>query len=1233
MHRFLIILLCVVLAPLSYGAALVNPGQTPIEITNSVNVKPNIMFMLDNSGSMLQDYVGDEVMLNPNCKTTLGLFSRECVSSDWWLGTNTVMPGQEVMDPANGIAPDTPFFAYDFNHLYYNPNITYMPGVNSSGVSYGNQTITNAYKNIYQSTATINLLTSQRETYFCTLPIVTTSQLLNTLTCRRNGIDTNSTFDYHTEAYPALLFSFPVPGATTPFYYDIIPQEYCDYNLVNCATTQSAAYQYPAKVRWCKNPSDASLIGLITGLLTLGQTQVPVCQKSYDTKDGYIYPRFGKFRRVAVPSSQYTNYANWFTFYRTRSLTMKTAAGLAFSGMDSSKRAGFITTNPGSPVVSSQFVAIADFTTTQRKKFLDTLYAITPSGATPLREALSRVGRYYAGKSDGINTGMINSANLDPVQYSCQQNFTFLATDGYWNGNAGQTLTGGTIGNQDNVNAGYSTRTYGAYDGGLSGSSNTLADVAMYYYQTDLRPTGSLGANSVDVSENNVPVNSSDTNPAQHMVTYGLGFGISGFVGYTPDYYKGTSQDLQNIKAGTIGQCTWTTGTCDWPSPSSDDLSAVDDLWHAVINGRGRYYSAYTVNDILKGIQDALNGFYAQTASGAATMITNPQISTTNNLTYYTSYRTYKWDGNVLANTIDPITGNINTANPTWSAQSLLQSQVSNSSDTRNIYFISNTSTNSALKTFASGNMNATEIANFTNKCTLLSQCSSLTTTQTTLVNTADNLINFLRGQRQYEQSTNLLNPLFRDRDYAMGDIVSSNIASIGNTANNWSDAGYANFVTSIGNRAQTLFVGANDGMLHAFDATSGQEKWAVIPAQVFPNLYKLADVNYPTNHQFYLNGTITTMDVNTSSGWKTILVGGLGAGGKGYYALDVTNPNTPKALWEICNTTACSVTDNDMGYSYGNPIITKRAFDGKWVVYVSSGYDSATGKGIVYELDAASGAILRKLATNTGTATSPAGVSKINTLYNSYSTDNTATALYAGDLDGNVWKWDLSTNTTTPTLLATLKNPSTNPQPITTKIELARIQGQNVLFVATGRYLNNADFTNTQIQSVYAMKDTNSWGNIRNNTTFIQQTLTPGTISSTASTNNINWSVNSGWYFDLTSESGERVNIDPVLTLGTLNVISNVPGNANCSVGGDSWSYQIDYQTGSAVTGNNNIIAKKLPAGLIVGHSVIKLMGPNILKDILMDSSGKMTPLSINYYSASSLPKKTLWREIINDR
>jgi type IV pilus assembly protein PilY1 len=1309
-----------------YAAPKINPSNVPLETGIVSLVKPNLMFIFDESSSMGREYLGDEIG-GMNCKfadagtpdslqgtnwaykqpkiqyqtqadclanmpatgTKAGenayycgwdaVTSSQCLAygdngcTSWsqgsqiWnvrQGTLVVVPGTPKGTPYyfsrpcfnsyNNITTSpvkaitnviVPFAAYEFNKIYYNPNVVYKPAVDYLGNSMGDQSITSARVDIYSDNSVINLLTQAKENYWCTR-YPSTADLADKNICKRNGIDTPNPFNYVTEAYPKGDFVYSGLGATTLFYYEMIPIEYCDAKGINCAFIQNETYPVPFPIRWCNNTTNAISPNIVTG--------AGKCQANYST--AYPFPRYGNFKRVDVPSSQYTNYANWFTYYRNRLSALKTAAGLAFASIDKNKRVGFLSLN-----TPSSFLPVADFdngvgsgttSTPQKSLFYSKLYGLTATGDTDLKKTLSQIGKYYAGISSGISAGMINgTTSKDPVQYSCQQNFALLATDGYWNpGTYGKDLNNNNVGNVDNVNnsSNYSLRIDGVYDGGLASSSDTLSDVALYYYKTPLR-SATLG-NCIstssglpqDLCQSNVPTTALDQNPNQHMVTYAMSLGINGVMNYTKDYTYGTSTDLQNIKNGAIGACPWisgSTGVCNWPVPVGNDPTALDDLWHATISGRGKYFSAKDSNDMISSLQDALTSVSAQTGSSAAAATSSPNITATDNSLFYVTYRTMKWDGEINATTIDSTTGVIGSTQK-WSARALLNSKVGSTTDTRTIYYVRNGSGSSALRTFVESNMTSSEFDNFRNKCSnnLLSQCVNLSSPNKAIIDNGSALVTYLRGQSKYDVN-NSASPLFRPREYVLGDIVNSSPVYLSKPTYAWTDSGYAKYVTDNATRAATLYVGANDGMIHAFDATTGQEKWAVIPSQMMNKLYKLADTTYATTHDFFVDGTISVMDAKIGNSWKTVLITGMNSGGKGYIALDITDPANPKALWEICTSSICSVTDSDLGYSYGNPIITKRKFDGKWVAYLSAGYDNISAKGLIYEVDLESGSVLRKLTTGTGNpgvagvGYSQSGIAKINAYYSNFNQDNTALYLYAGDLDGKIWKWDLSDSSKTDaTLLGQATDPSNVSQPITTKIELGRVNGNIVLLFGTGKFLSNTDYTTTQQQSVYAIRDSNkSLGILRNNSSIVKQTITPSSLTATSSNNTVDFSVNNGWYFDLNVQTGERVNLDPTLSLGVLNLVSNIPGTSSCTAGGNAWMYQIDFATGSAVDQVNGFIAKKMPSGLVVGQSIVQLGQVGGLKNYVTDANGQVIMVSVptGKTSATNKIKKYYWKEI----
>jgi type IV pilus assembly protein PilY1 len=1141
-----------------------------------------------------------------------------------------------------------------------------------------------------------------------------------------------------------------LPGATvsytsastvnsSPYYFVIIPTEYCDsLYLTNCVaatapvTVAGVAYTYPAPVRFCKDTTTAALPPGDAGAQTSTSGSIN-CQAKYSVGTGINFQavRYGLFWRgnivstrtnygsesytgtvsmgsvslaysntlvidrsqrtdcAAPPNCTYaeemTNFANWYAYYHTRMQMMKSSAGRAFSTLDNRYRVGFVTINES----SGKYLPIAKFDTTQKTNWYAKFYAINPGNSTPLREAMADAGRYFAGKKPGIFTD-------DPVEYACQQNFELITTDGYWNGTDSNVkeLDGVTsMRNYDNVDAGPSKRGDGAYDGGVSGASDTLADVAMYYYKTDLRNsslnncTGALGT---DVCQDIVPMTSKDTLAGlagtQHMTTFSLGL-ADGLMTYQSDYETAVTGDVSKIKTGALNCAFSGSGTCNWPLPVHDSQTALDDLWHAAINGRGTYYNARDPASLAAGLSSALSGINVRLAAAAASATSSPNITQTDRSIFSSTYRTTKWDGEVTAQLINATTGNVEPA-IIWSAQTQLDTLVhadsSLSKSSRHIYtFDDANALGNHLKDFLYGSLTSSEQAYFDNKCTytLLTQCTAATLSSSEIAsgNSGLNLLDYLRGNQSLEPDG-----VFRARDHLLGDTVNAKPAYVKTPQYNFIDAvtpGYSAFKVAQAARQGVLYMGSNDGMLHAFNADTGAEMWAYVPKIVMPTLYKLAEVGYSTLHQYYVDGSPETMDIYVDTtgasasgltvGWHTILVGGLGLGGRGYYALDVTDPANPRALWEICSdSTLCAISEADIGYTYGNPVITKRNSDGKWVVLLTSGYNNVSpgsGAGTLFVVDAVTGTVLD--TATTGTATNPPnGLAKISPLIDSLNTDNTTRFVYGGDLNGNVWRFDLgaagSTAAPTVTKIATLKDSSGVAQSVTTRPELGdplanlsnSLSGSgNVgVFVATGRYLGTTDLSNVQVQSVYGMKDDLSKtgtaayiGNPRSPQTgfgnFVKQYIyQPTATTRTTSKNAVNWSTNSGWYADfVVSDSatnlpvspsvspGERVNLDPLLVSSTLIVITNVPETSACTLGGTSWLYSFDFLTGQNVsTAADQVVGQKIGNALAVGVVVGRLPAGQ-LKAWVTTAGGEKSTID-PATKGTGATRRTSWRELV---
>jgi type IV pilus assembly protein PilY1 len=564
----------------------------------------------------------------------------------------------------------------------------------------------------------------------------------------------------------------------------------------------------------------------------------------------------------------------------------------------------------------------------------------------------------------------------------------------------------------------------------------------------------------------------------------------------------------------------------------------------------------------------------------------------------------------------------------------LLDGRTSTSADTRTIYAFDSAAANK-LKPFLWGNLTGTEQSYFgsANVATLSQGLSGANLTSAS----GENLVNFIRGQRGNEGQPTDASKYYRTRTHVLGDIVSAEAVYVKSPMFNYADSGYSGFKGSNSARQGMVYVAANDGMVHAFNADTGQEAWAYIPSIVMPNLYKLADSNYATKHQFFVDGTPTVGDAYIGGSWKTLLVGGFNAGGRGYYALDITDPANPKALWEFTHT--------NLGYTFGNPVITKLK-DGTWTVMVTSGYNNISpgdGGGYLFVLNAETGAVINTIATGVGNTTTPSGLSRINAWTDDGMTDNTALRIYGGDLQGNLWRFDVNGDVGAGGFeaqqIAYFRGSGGGIQPITEKPELGDVNGAAVVFAGTGRFLGASDMGDSSQQTFYAVKDTlgsTSIGNARSNAGMVAQTLVNFTDSNGAaarktSDNTVDFSSDVGWYIDL-PDSGERSYTDPALALGTLVFTANVPNSDACTVGGYSWIYYVDYATGTSVsTSAEEVAGRRLGNALATRPVVVKLPNNSIVSLTRLSDSTTVTT-NIPVGSGSTSTRRVSWRELISD-
>lgn len=827
-------------------------------------------------------------------------------------------------------------------------------------------------------------------------------------------------------------------------------------------------------------------------------------------------------------------------------------------------------------------------------------------------------------------------------------------------------------------------------------NENTLADVAMYYYQTDLR-TSDLGncastanGNPTDVCRNNLSPSGSDDAPHQHMTTFTLGMGLGGLLPFRPDYGPlNTSGAYYEI----------TQGTRNWPvAGPTADAENVDDLWHAAVNGRGRYFSAGNSEALAQSLSSALMSINAEEGAGSGAAASTLQPVEGDNKLFIAKYLTQHWVGDLVARSIDPQSGAISGA--LWSAAARLQARVDAGTPRDIRYFDRTSGTNTGvLRPFTRDDLTPSLRAHFAGACLRpalerLTQCAALTPAEVLVADSDTNMVNYLRGAS---------NPVYRTRFTSdpdntdivggiLGDIVGGAPVYVGQPSFRYTENNYAGFVaeqlatnptpattvppTPPGRRG-VVYTASNDGMLHVFDGVTGEELWAYVPTMVMDRMYRMADRDYANRHEFFVNGAPVVGDIyvpGSPGRWKTILVGGLGAGGRGYYALDITDPMNPIALWEFNNDSLGG--NSNLGLTFGNPVITKRA-DGTWVVAFSSGYNNVVpgdGNGRLFVVNANTGQRIMTVPTYTtgttgaGTIATPSGLSKINVWIES-EVDNSARRFYGGDVLGNLWRFDID-NLVAPNQAAlrlAYFNAGGLPQPITTQPSLAEVNYNGsrfpVVYVGTGKYLGTPDLSSTAVQTVYAIKDpmTNTpLGDAYASASVIAQTLglsdgAVGRSARTVTNNAVNWATDNGWKIDLALPTtarpldtplpapwpplGERVNVDMQLLFNTLTVATNIPSDDLCSVGGSSYLYQFNIGTGSGQLVNGQSIAGRwLGNSLVVGMSWVTLQLPGQDRGtgrtitITVDNRGNPRTDDVPPPDPpTGTGRRTSWRELVN--
>ncbi len=544
--------------------------------------------------------------------------------------------------------------------------------------------------------------------------------------------------------------------------------------------------------------------------------------------------------------------------------------------------------------------------------------------------------------------------------------------------------------------------------------------------------------------------------------------------------------------------------------------------------------------------------------------------------------------------------------------------------------------------------------------------------------------VSFLRGSRSQERANG---GNFRDRDQVLGDIINSDPFFVRQQYFGYErlpgteGSTYNAFVTANANRTPMIYVGANDGMLHAFNATTGAEVFAYVPRSVYGKLWELTDPDYNDRHLYFADGSPYVGEAYIGGAWGSYLVSGLGAGGRSVFAIDVTSPTAVTASsvrWEY--------TEADLCYTFSQPQIA-RLPNGSWAAIFGNGYPKTTGSyqcttsgAYLYVVDLATGSLISKIGVDAGNVAYDGANNGLSTpALVDTNGDRVIDTVYAGDLFGNLWKFDLSQSNPSGWSVANRDGPRGRPlfsarnandqrQPITAPVEVGRHpSGGFMVYFGTGRYVAEGDPSDLTVQSFYGIWDRPGTGtsneitytattrtSVLQQQTLLSETTVSGRDVRTVSANAVNWATQRGWYLDLIqpttppTQQGERVVDAPLLRFGRVIFNTLIPSTSTCSFGGTSWLLELsaltgqrlnetvldvngdgvfnadDYAGGIPVSGMRSSVGiTSTPTVITAGSREFKLQSGS-------DTSGTNEGVQVTTERGGDRPPRGSWRQLI---
>ncbi|PKM24893.1 MAG: pilus assembly protein PilY [Gammaproteobacteria bacterium HGW-Gammaproteobacteria-13] len=1209
-------------------------SQSPLSLT--VGVPPNLILTLDDSGSMRWAFVPDS---------------------------------------ANGIGATRRAKSPDFNPMYYDPKATYKipPRFNTDGTPSATPFTTSftlAYNNGFDtSRGSYNLSNGYRVSWSydpaSAMPDTTAYGYSNTT----NRFAQNPTPDYNFST----SFNWTGTGTSTPYTVNNIvftvtrttTGSGCTVNITSPNVFTSATCSRSTNT-YTISTNNATQAG-VAAYYYLFDVSLPNCTTTVANQptDDNCYRRVGvsstsgivRANDASAGTDERQNFAIWYSFYRNRALATVSAASIAFGELPASTRLTWQgLTTCAAPNTSSSCNSgdnlFREYSQAQRGRLFNWMQKLGFPGGTPLRAALNRAGNFLttdtAWQKFPNATGN-NAANT----YACRPSYHILMTDGVWNGDNGTPAT--TLrADHSNFNLPDGTNYNGSRAPYADATTNTLADLAMHYWSTDLKTNldNRLKPFITDKSGTE-PQNywNPRNNPAswQHMVNFTVGLGLTASL-----KQAGLEWDSTLGTFGGTGYTNLVNGSKAWPAAAVDSANNVYDLWHTAINSRGEFFSADSPESVVQAFTDIMSRIADRRSVAAKPAVNSGQLvedvvdgTRVITVSYQTSYASDdNWSGDLKRSEKERVYNPVTDAyedkfTEKWSAKGNLPAD-----SARNITIKGNTT--NGLQPFIWANAGNTGTVG-----TLANLLNRDPENGNVIDSKGEARLNYLRGVRTGEGTT------FRTRTSVLGDLYSSSPAVVSGPrylvgfANRLEDnTAYSTFANTVNpsqtssGRSPRVYVGGNDGMLHGFNAKTGVEEFAFVPTAVFAKLNKLTGKNY--SHEFYVDGSPTVADAYDGTQWRTILVGTLRAGGKGLFALDITTPGSEKLLWEFDDSSIPAANTVKMGHSFAQPTIA-RLHTGKWAVVFGNGYESTNhtnGKAALFIVDAFNGALLKSLEVS-GTVSVANGLSTPKLA--DYNGDGVADYAYAGDIQGNLWRFNLlrdgrdpSTPFTTSDdgtsaidafkvsygakpLFTTTSSSPVKPQPITSAPSLVlHPSGTGYIIVfGTGKYYEDTDKDGDKsiAQSVYGIWDTKTRGESTTEISITRSSLVTQTINSqitgvdavgattparTISSNDVQWLdsngnvAKNGWVLDLKVGStldGEMI-VENMAILGrTILFQSLIPNDDPCADGAGNWTYAINPFTGGK-TAHHSFDFK----------DVTEPNNPKVISAIKQDGEGGLT-------------------------